>query len=92
MLVRHFCETCPKQDFEDLAKFPLTEAVHASSIGQRIVGFIHWWTLPWAAFDPPQGPLVGPWGVFPGHFDYESTLLLVRHPSTKIHQFPTPKT
>ena len=31
---------------------------------------------------PPQGPLIGPWGVVVGRFDYESTPTQVRQSST----------
>lgn len=33
---------------------------------------------------PPQGPLVGPWAILPGHFYYELTLICVRLPSTNF--------
>ena len=46
---------------------------------------ICWWRCPLTAFatfckGPPQGPLVGPWGVVPWRFNYELTLICVRHP------------
>ena len=44
------------------------------------------------SYGPPQGPLVGPWGVVHQIFDYELTLVRVRQPSTNFHHFRTLKT
>ena len=76
----------------DFSKCVSMEAVHAPWIGQRIVGSIRWWKLPWAAFDPKmQGcssrALSWSLGVFPRCLDYELTLIRVRHPSTNFHHF-----
>ena len=39
----------------------------------------------------PQGPLVGPWGVVPGYFNYETTQTPIIYLPSNFRTFPTPK-
>ena len=66
------------------------------SINTRLVNGTCLCTMPFGSFrpkfkGPPQGPLVGPWVFLPRCFNYELTLMRVRHPYTNFHHFPTPK-
>ena len=83
--------------FSKYSKCASTNPIESLSIGPRSIGgklFVDTalGSLRHKCKGPPQETFVGPWGVIPKNFGYELTLISVRHPSTKIHHFLTPKT
>ena len=85
-------DTVHLQSYKNLAKYQATEAVTPCQFENRsLVASVggHYLGHPWTpkCKGAPQGSLVGPWEVVPIHFEYESTLIHVRNPSTNFHHF-----
>lgn len=65
----------------------LDDEPSVASVGENV----YWKFFVTFSKGPPQGPLVFRWGVVLESFDYELTLLRIKHPSTNFDNFLTPK-